>query len=281
MYDARKVEEMFLRGLKLAPADLLQPQPGQDDVDPVSENVAAAMGRPVYVLPRQDHMAHLRTHLAFLKSPLFGSNPAIVKTYLFPMAQHVRDHLLNYYLTESHDAVKRATEDELIRDDADQQAEVILRVQQLIEQQLGAFAQELAQLDQAAQQFKPQPPMPPDNSMQVAQLNAQLQGQLAQQRAQLDQARLAQQAQSDQARLAQQAQTEQARLQDKQQDRAAELQREALRQQAGDARQQQSDAVRYQMNTDDNETALRLAAAEIASGEKVAVSTGTGINPNP
>jgi hypothetical protein len=281
MYDARKVEEMFLRGLKLAPADLLQPQPGQDDVDPVSENVAAAMGRPVYVLPRQDHMAHLRTHLAFLKSPLFGSNPAIVKTYLFPMAQHVRDHLLNYYLTETHDAVKRATEDELIRDDADQQAEVILRVQQLIEQQLGAFAQELAQLDQAAQQFKPQPPMPPDNSMQVAQLNAQLQGQLAQQRAQLDQARLAQQAQSEQARLGQQAQAEQARLQDKQQDRATELQREQLRQQAEDARQQQSDAVRYQMNTDDNETALRLAAAEIASGEKVAVSTGTGINPNP
>lgn len=279
MYDARKVEEMFLRGLKLVPNDLLQPQPGQDDVDPVSENVAAAMGRPVYVLPKQDHVAHLRTHLAFLKSPLFGSNPAIVKTYLWPMAQHVRDHLLNYYLTETHNAVKRATEDELIRDEADQQAAVILRVQSLIEQQLGNFAQELAQLDQAAQQFKPQPPMPPDNSLQVAQLNAQLQGQIAQQRAQLDQARLAQQAQTDQARLAQQAQTEQARLADAQQARAAELQREALRQQAEDARQQQADAVRYQMNTDDNETALRLAAAEIASGEKVAVSTGTGINP--
>jgi hypothetical protein len=58
-----------------------------------------------------------------------------------------------------------------------------------------------------------------------------------------------------------------------------ELQREQLRQQAEDIRQRQSDAVRYQMNTDDNETALRLAAAEIASGEKVAVSTGTGINP--
>jgi hypothetical protein len=33
------------------------------------------------------------------------------------------------------------------------------------------------------------------------------------------------------------------------------------------------------MNSDDNATAMRLAAAEIASGEKVAVSTGTGINP--
>jgi hypothetical protein len=35
------------------------------------------------------------------------------------------------------------------------------------------------------------------------------------------------------------------------------------------------------MNAQDNETAMQLAAAEIASGEKFAVSTGTGINPNP
>ena len=279
MYDARKVEEMFLRSLKLSPDDVLQPAPGQDDVDPVSENVAAAMGRPVYVLPRQDHLAHLRTHLAFLKSPLFGSNPAVVKTYLYPMAQHLRDHLLNYYLTEAHEAVKQAQKQGYIPDEADPQAQLIVRVQQMIEQQLGQFAQELAQIDAAAQQFKPQPPMPPDNTMQVAQLNAQLQGQIAQQRAELDKARLVQQAQSDQARLAQQAALAQQKSADSAADRQAEAQREAARLQAEAQRAQQADAVRYQMNTDDNNTALQLAAAEIASGEKVAVSTGTGINP--
>jgi hypothetical protein len=281
MYDARKVEEMFLRAMKIPAGDVLQPVPGQEDVDPVSENVAAAMGRPVYVLPKQDHLAHMRTHLAFLKSPLFGMNPAIQKTYMFPISQHLRDHLLSYYLTEAHDAVKRATDAELIPDEADDQVRVILQVQQVIEQQLGAFAQELAAIDQAAQQFRPQPPMPPDNSMQIAQMNMQLQTQLAQQRAQLDQARLAQDAQMKQLALQQKAQTDAAQLQEKQQDRTAELQREQLRQAAEAQRTQQSDAVRYQMNTDDNETALRLAAAEIASGEKVAVSTGTGINPNP
>ena len=35
------------------------------------------------------------------------------------------------------------------------------------------------------------------------------------------------------------------------------------------------------MNTQDNATAMQLAAAEIATGERVAVETGTGINPNP
>ena len=268
LYDVRKAEEMFLRNLKLSPDDVLQPAPGQEDIDPVSENVAAAMGRPVYVLPKQDHVAHMRTHLAFLKSPLFGSNPAIVKTYLYPMAQHLRDHLLNYYLTEAHEAVDEAQKRGYIAEEADPQAQLIVRVQQMMEQQLGSFAQELAAIDQAAQQFKPQPPMPPDNSMQVAQLNAQLQGQIAQQRAQLDQARLAQQAQAEQARLA-----------DRERDRQAQAERTAAELQAEAQRAQQSDAVRYQMNTDDNNTALQLAAAEIASGEKVAVSTGTGINP--
>ena len=271
MYDQRKVEEMFLRTMKIEEKDLLQPPPGSEDMDPVSENVAASMARPIYVLPRQDHIAHMKVHMAFLKSPMFGANPAIQKNYMWLIASHMRDHLLNYYLTETHEAVDQAQKQHLIQDDADQQAQIILRVQQIIEQQLGQqFAQELAQLDQAAEQFKPQPPAPPDNTMQVAQLNAQIQGQALQQRAQ-----------SDQAKLAQQAQIEQQKLADRQQDRQEKLQQEQMRQMAEDQRTNADLQVRERMNTADNQTAMHLAAAEIASGEKVAVSTGTGINPNP
>lgn len=268
LYDARKVEEMFLRNMKVSPDEVLQPQPGKEDMDPVSENVAAAMGRPVYVLPQQDHMGHLMTHMQFLKSPLFGSNPAIAKTYLYPMSIHLRDHLLNYYLTEAHEAVHKAHSEQLIQDNTEDQIKVILQVQQFIEQQLGGFANELAQIDQVAQQFKPQPMMPPDSSLQIAQLGAQVQTQVANQRAQIDQ-----------AKLEQQNQLEGAKLQDKQADRQAELEREKLRQQAEDQRTAFETEARVGMNTADNETAMRLAAAEITSGEKVAVSTGTGVNP--
>jgi len=264
LYDARKVEDMFLRTLKISDTDVLQPKPASEDMDPVSENVAATMGSPVYVLPGQDHMAHLMTHLAFLKSPLFGQNPAIIKTYLYPMSIHLRDHLLNYYLSQAHDAVDRAQNEDLIEEDSQQQVEVILEVQRFIEQQLASFAQELAQIDQQAQQFKPEPPMPPDNSLQVAKIGAQIQTQALQQKAQTDQARL---------------QLEQQKLADGSQDRQAELQREQLRQQSEDQRTMAELQARLEMNTDDNETAMRLAAAEIASGEKVAVSTGTGVNP--
>ena len=264
LYDARKVEDMFLRTLKISDTDVLQPKPASEDMDPVSENVAATMGSPVYVLPGQDHMAHLMTHLAFLKSPLFGQNPAIIKTYLYPMSIHLRDHLLNYYLAQAHDAVDKAQNQELIEEDSQQQVEVILEVQRFIEQQLASFAQELAQIDQQAQQFKPEPPMPPDSSLQVAKIGAQIQTQALQQKAQTDQAKL---------------QIEQQKLSDGAQDRQAELQREQLRQQSEDQRTMAELQARLEMNTDDNETAMRLAAAEIASGEKVAVSTGTGVNP--
>jgi len=270
MYDQRKVEEMFLRSLKLSDSDVLQPAPGSEDIDPVSENVAAAMGRPVYVLPGQDHMAHMMTHVAFLKSPVFGQNPAIVKTYLYPMALHLRDHLLNYYLTEAHEAVDRAQRDDLIKPEAQAQLKIILHVQQLIEQQLSQFSQELAQIDQAAQQFRPQPPMPPDNSLQIAQLTLAQRAQADTQRGQIEQAKLAQKQQADAAALA-----------DKQQARAADFQTEQLRQAAENQRTATELETRVEMNNADNETAMRLAAAEIATGERIAVSTGTGINPNP
>ena len=274
MYDARKVEEMFLRNMKIPENEVLQPLPGSEDMDPVSENVAAAMGRPIYVLPSQDHMAHLMTHIPFLKSPLFGSNPAIAKTFLYPIATHLRDHLLNYYLVEAHDAVDKAQREELIPEEAQDQVKVILEVQKFIEAQLGNFAGELAQLDQAAQQFKPQPPMPPDSSLQVAQINAQS-------RTQVEQAKLAETSKYNQAKLAQDAQSDQAKLAADEQARNERLQAEQMRQAGEDQRLAADLAARERMNTADNDTAKLLAAAEMATGERVAVSTGTGINPNP
>jgi hypothetical protein len=277
MYDARKVEEMFLRNMKVPVSEVLQPLPGSEDMDPVSENVAASMGRPIYVLPSQDHMAHLMTHIPFLKSPLFGSNPAIAKTFLYPIATHLRDHLLNYYLVEAHNAVDKAQTEELIPEEAEDQVKVILEVQKFIENQLGSFAQELAQLDQAAQQFAPKPPMPPDSSMQIAQLNAQLQGQALQQRTQVDQAKL----QIEQQKMQSQQQLEAAKLQSQQQELAQRMQAEQIKQDAENQRTMADLEVRERMNTADNDTAKLLAAAEMATGEKVAYSTGTGINPNP
>ena len=59
------------------------------------------------------------------------------------------------------------------------------------------------------------------------------------------------------------------------------MQTEQLRQEAENQRTAADLETRERMNTADNDTAKLLAAAEMATGEKVAYSTGTGINPNP
>ena len=65
------------------------------------------------------------------------------------------------------------------------------------------------------------------------------------------------------------------------QDRMEKLQAEQMKQMSENERTAAELAARERMNKADNDTAKLLAAAEMATGEKVAVSTGTGINPNP
>lgn len=308
MYDQRKVEEMFLRAMKV-PDDLLMPKPGEDDIDPVSENVAATMRQPVYVMPSQDHLGHLQVHMAFLQSPLFGQNPAIVKTYLYPMVTHLRDHLLNYYMQETHKGVRLAEKKGKIKDDStEEQVAIILRAQGFIEQQFQGFAEALAQLDEQAQQYAPPPPpVPQDMSLQVAKLNAEQRAQGEAQRLQANQQSEGQRLQWEQQKLQASQQTEAMRLQGAQQaaqqkgqqdaamaqfqaqqksqqeaQRAqAAFEMEQFSQQQESARKVQELETRERMNTADNETAMTIVASEIATGERTNLSTGTGINPSP
>lgn len=77
------------------------------------------------------------------------------------------------------------------------------------------------------------------------------------------------------------AQMDQMDLQVRIQLEAQKLQQDRENQAREDARKAAELQARVAMNTQDNATAMQLAAAEIASGEKVAWSTGTGVNPNP
>jgi len=289
LYNQRKIEKMFLDAMKL-PSDILNPEQGKDDMDPVSENVAASMGGPIYVLPKQDHISHLKLHMAFLQSPVFGSNPAIVKTFLYPMAMHLRDHLLNYYLVQTQQGVKVAIQGGVIEDNAVQEAQMVAQVQRMIETELQGFAQLLPAIDAEAQKYAPRSPGAEDQTMQIAQMNIQAQ----QQRLQLEQAKMQQQGQLDQAKMQHQGQLEQVKMQHqtqlqqsklvqdaqfKQQAAMLALKQEELRQAQENLRLAHELETRERINASDNDTAMMLAAAEITTGEKFAVSTGTGINP--
>jgi len=133
----------------------------------------------------------------------------------------------------------------------------------------------IQQAQQVMQQFAPQPPMDPN--VQLAQQQIQAQSQRDQQRAAIDAQKLQltaqdaqQKAQMDAAKLQLDAVQAQARIEADKQRQDAETQRKLAELQ-----------VRQAMNTQDNLTAMELAQLEVETGERIAVSTGTGINPQP
>ena len=276
MYDQRKVEEMFLRQLKV-PTDILVQGNEPENLDPASENIAAVMGSKIFVLPRQDQIAHLMVHIPFIMSPVFGGNPVIAQTLIPSMIEHLRNHVLQYYVTEAHRAVDDAIKaGDIEEDDAKSQAQIINLVQQNAEPVMSNVSQLIAYMQSLLPQQQPNMP-PPDPRMAVAQMNQQTQMEKLKQDAQEAVQRLQLLAQQNEQR----AQLEQQKLMDKQADRDARMQQEMLRQQAEDIRTAEEIAARERMNTSDNITAMQIVEAEIRTGDKFAVSTGTGINPNP
>ena len=57
------------------------------------------------------------------------------------------------------------------------------------------------------------------------------------------------------------------------------MQRDTLKQDRLDQRQARELQVKVGINDSDNQTAKEIAAMEAVTGERVGVSTGTGINP--
>ena len=285
LYNLRKVEERILDTLKIPNAkELLAPAIEPKEQNAVNENVAASLGRPVLAFPEQDHIAHLKTHLAYLTNPAFGMNPLIAPAYIPVMMNHLKEHIALWYASSVFDICNEATGGDIgedmkhLREDVEGRksmdrmlAEASAMAVEYGDQVFASLPPVIQQAQQVMQQFAPPPPMDP----------AQVAAQTAQQRMQIDGQRL----QLEGQKAAQDAQIEQAKMQAEQAEKAQDLQArmalEQMRQQAEDQRKAAELQARMAMNTEDNRTALELAAAEIASGERVAVSTGTGINPNP
>jgi hypothetical protein len=267
IYDIRKVEQLFLKQMKVPEADdLLIPQPEPKDTDPMQENVAASVGKPIGALPHQDHIAHLRVHMAFLQSPLFGKNPAIAPMFLPAIVAHIKDHLLLHYLKMSVKGLDLAEERGLVDgNDEMSQANAAVEIMQTLEQAIPPeFLQLMTQAFQEAQQYQPQQPADP------AQLAAQVQQMSVEQRRE----QASQTVAIKQQELAMKQQDMQVKPQ-------VEMAMETLKQDREDERTKLEVLARMKMNQEDNDTAKELVAVEVASGEKTSLSTGTGINPNP
>ena len=297
LYDLRKVEEMILEQSKIPDAAkrLLIPKPEPERMNPVNENVAATMGRPIVAFPDQDHVAHIKVHLDFLMSPVFGQNPAISPTFIPAVITHLRDHIALWYVSAVFSLTTEAAGVDVSRLMDPKDPEVNQNFDRMLavasDDVMAAGSSALAQLPpilqqaiQYVQSMQPRPTDPGQVQMQALQQRAQADAQ----RAQLDQQRLALQqaenqrdAQLDQIKMQERAMEQQTDLAVEQMRVDADAQLQAERQAAEDRRKMAELAARQDINSQDNDTALRISSAEILAGNRSGLSTGTGINPSP
>ncbi len=317
LYNARKIEERILERTKIPnPDELLLPEQGPEEQNAVNENAAMTLKRPVSAFPEQDHLAHLQVHLDYLTSPLLGSSKIIAPTFIPMCIEHVKEHISLWYVTATFELLKQTTgkDDEqmgemLKFDDPETRSEMdrflAAASQKIVPSAanvLGGIPPVIEQAMQVLQQLSPdpQPQIPIDPNQQAAlqqreQSDArkdQTQKELAQLKTMQEEKKQAADVQKDQQKTQlefkkmDQAQRLAAinRADEKAQqakDLAASLRELQLKESAEDKRSMADRLNKEQMNTDDNMTALAIAKAEMESGEKVAIETGSGINPNP
>ena len=289
LYNQRKVEERILDTLKIPNAkDLLNPAMEPKEQNAVNENAAASMGRAIVAFPAQDHIAHLKTHLAYMMNPVLGQNPIIAPVYLPIMLNHLKEHIALWYvssvleLSEEVSGTDIVEEMKKVKDPEAKKAfdRMLAEASQTVTQEANNVFQSIPpviqQVQQILQQFQ-QPGMPQDPRIAIEQQKVEAQSQRDQAQLQLEGQKMQAQAMQDQADM----QMEQQRMQLEQAKAQIEMQLEQMKQDREDQRKKAELDARMTMNMQDNQTAMQLAAAEIASGEKIAVSTGTGINPQP
>jgi chaperonin GroES len=198
LYNRRSAELYFLKKMNVStPEQFLLPAPEPVQQNAVAENTTASNGMPIKAFPGQDHEAHLATHLAFMQSPLFGSNPIIATKYLPAMLPHIAEHVALWYADAMLDAANAALREKTgnaaltIESLAGPQYEAPLdrllaelnpEVMEFAEERLGQMPELIAQAQELMKSLAP--PMPMDPSI-VAMKDVDRQTQADQQKGQL------------------------------------------------------------------------------------------------
>ena len=97
IYDLPQLHRQMIEVLGVKNADKLVPV--KDDItptDPVSENMAALVGKPLRAFLYQDHDAHITTHTSFMQDPMIaqtiGQNPQ-AQQIMASLQAHIAEHL--------------------------------------------------------------------------------------------------------------------------------------------------------------------------------------------
>lgn len=229
LYDAKAVEERFLKQLKIPNiSELMKNVPAPEQRTLADENAAMAIGHPSYAYLQQDHLAHIQGHLMFGMDPAFGANPFIAPQFLPNAIEHIKQHMTLWYLNRMNGYVANLRGGKPVSDyDNPKLTAIIDQLYATVGQHVALDSQQvfsqiipqIQQLQQMVQQNRPQPMLPPDAQVVKDTAMAETQRKAAKdkQDGQIAQAKLQDSQQRGQADM-------QAKMQENQQDAQLQLQ---------------------------------------------------------
>ena len=248
LFDMRQVVSRMLKQLKIPNVNELMPTAAKPaEMNAADENAAMALGRPAFAYPRQDHLAHIQTHLNFALDPMFGMNQLISPTYIPQVLEHIKQHMMLWYTNQMNTYVAPPGSGMVLGEyQTSKLAAEIDRAMAVASDHVKLDSQEtFTGVIQAMQQLS-------QTMMQLQQQQVQMQQQM-----QVDPAA--------QAVL----QSSMAETQRKTQDDMADLQFRMAKLQSDVAEKDKDRQVKVAMNAENNLTQERIKTAELLADEQV------------
>jgi hypothetical protein len=87
--------------------DILPPKIEPQQMDPVSDIMAATKGIPIAAFPGQNHEAHIQTKMTYLQDPKNGANPIMQR--IAPILQaNIQEHSVMQYQEQVNGVAQQA-----------------------------------------------------------------------------------------------------------------------------------------------------------------------------
>jgi hypothetical protein len=174
LYNRQAVEQRLLKQLKIPGInELLKDTPAPEERTPADENVAMALGQNAFAYIQQDHLAHIQSHLDFALNPAFGSNPIMASFYLPRSLEHIKQHMVLWYLNRMNGYVAKSRGDKVLTEEEYEDKRLTSQIDKVFavasqhvkldsEKAFSKIVPMLQQLIQAMQQLTPQGQLPPE-----------------------------------------------------------------------------------------------------------------------
>jgi hypothetical protein len=224
MFNKRAVLQRFLKQIKVPGInEIMVDVPPPVKMDAANENVAMAIGQAAFAYPEQDHLGHIQAHLDFAKSPIFGGNPIVAPAFLPKAVEHIKQHIVLWYLNRMNGYVQKSLGKKLpdydMLDDPKAVDKLFGAASQHVdmdaESTLKGIMPVIQQMMEGLKQFQPQPQMTPDTKVLLDTSMAETQRRQARDQAelQLKDKELAAKIQMDMAELQQRQQKDMEEMQ--------------------------------------------------------------------